>query len=1695
MSNLFYDKEEQDTLTIPVEEEQYTVTTGTAEDSVVTVDNTEQKESILIPSPTQSVLLTEGDVKTQKAAIPTGNFVTVNTPQTVTGDKDFTGQLTHNGVPVATVEDIDTSNLVDLNSYQLIDGVKVFNEQFGVRNKSNGEINLIKHINNNFLITENNGTNILNIDEQLKAMYLYNKKIATEEYVDAKAMEAGSGTVVHVDGVAKADIYFDEDPQTQLNNKVDTQYINENLPIIVDNLVSNKGFIDKNVDNLAHYYDKDYIDNNIYDKTEVEQRIPTALSHLTDDVGYLTTEADPTVPAWAKTTNKPDYRYDEILNKPSFSTVASSGSYDDLIDKPDIPSKVGDLENDAGYITGFTETDPTVPAWAKKANKPEYNYSEIGGTPDLSIYAKTTELSAKADKSALEENYYSKTATNNLLNAKVDDEELKNYYTKDTTDGLLSDKAPKSDVTNAIAESKEYTDTKIAELIGGEPGELDTIKEIVAEIEKHGDAYTALNEAVGKKVDKTTKINGKPLSSDIELNASDVGALSSNTVIPDKLPTPHKLTLWDKNPNHALIEFDGSKEAKFEIDIGGLEADIQANSDYIANLQNSVGNNTDIIAEMKVKLDNIASGAEVNVQSDWGVTDTTSDAYIKNKPTIPTTTSQLTNNSGFITKSVSNLTNYTTTNTLTENYYNKTQTDALLDDKVTKESGKGLFSGNYNDLTNKPTIPSVAGLASTSYVDNKTSVLQTNIDKKADKTELIAYAKKEDLIDYATNEDLNKVAEDILDDIPDISGLASENYVTSVANVLHERINGKQDIISDLATIRSGASAGATAVQHSALESQVSTLQGNIDKKVDKTTTINKKALSGNINLTASDVGALPSTTTLFSGNYNDLTNKPTIPTTASQVGALPDTTKYGATLSLTMNTSTYVVTAQLKDQAGNNLGTAQTIDLPLESVVVDGEYDATNKKVILTLKDGGTIGFSVADLVSGLVQDTRKVAGIDLKDDITTTELSTALNLSQYANKVTSVNNKTGAVSLSASDVGALPNTTVVPKLYNDIGENTDGAIDQATMTMFFNNIDEVFTGFENGLSSKYQKPSTGIPKTDLASAVQTSLGKADTALQSIPAEYVTETELNAKGYAKTTDLNNYLPLAGGDMTGGINYSYSGSSDYAKDEVLVNNTAIVRTYHKDGSNIPTNVYLGSSGSSLDWKGKNTRPTYNNNDLALKSDVITKTSQLENDAGFITTAPEGVALYETTGSNTDGAMTQKATTDELNKKVSKGTTLVGGQLAQYTTSGTLETTGITPTDVMTLSTAQTVSGAKSFNANNHLIATCNTAYSSTTKTASLTGFTSNHFTDGCEIYVKFVNGNTAGSRTSPVTLNVNSAGAKTMVVAESATLGSYNQNINLFGQWANNDVIKFRYDATYNYWVAVENVTQHKLYGFANTTLYSTTGTSETTGMTQKAITDALSGKANTSDIPDISNLATKDEIPDITGKADKVSGATEGNIAKLDADGNLVDSGILNSSLVIKSGTNTMSGTYVITGTTRIKSTAQDVTTAPSSTQYKYIDFYDKNNSRVGLVGSQIRSDGYFGMYFQAENKASLGVLTNTTDYKLIATPLSKSVTNSGATKSYLTEALTGAGTLKIYHGTFTPSSGYCTITFAVPFTNASTISAFAEIRTIADSSAATAPRVSAISTTSVTFYSNRVKGTSSAVNDVAHSYFIIGY
>lgn len=46
-----------------------------------------------------------------------------------------------------------------------------------------------------------------------------------------------------------------------------------------------------------------------------------------------------------------------------------------------VPTKTSHLTNDSGFITGYTETDPTVPSWAKASTKPSYTASEVGAVP------------------------------------------------------------------------------------------------------------------------------------------------------------------------------------------------------------------------------------------------------------------------------------------------------------------------------------------------------------------------------------------------------------------------------------------------------------------------------------------------------------------------------------------------------------------------------------------------------------------------------------------------------------------------------------------------------------------------------------------------------------------------------------------------------------------------------------------------------------------------------------------------------------------------------------------------------------------------------------------------------------------------------------------------------------------------------------------------------------------------------------------------------------------------------------------------------------------------------------------------------------------------------------------------------------------------------------------------------------------
>ena len=98
-----------------------------------------------------------------------------------------------------------------------------------------------------------------------------------------------------------------------------------------------------------------YIKNN---KTLIDS-ITTSKVNVTDIINNLTTN---------------------VANKPL--SAAQGVVLKALIDAITVPTKVSELENDSGYLTSYTETDPTVPAWAKAETKPTYTANEVGARPN-----------------------------------------------------------------------------------------------------------------------------------------------------------------------------------------------------------------------------------------------------------------------------------------------------------------------------------------------------------------------------------------------------------------------------------------------------------------------------------------------------------------------------------------------------------------------------------------------------------------------------------------------------------------------------------------------------------------------------------------------------------------------------------------------------------------------------------------------------------------------------------------------------------------------------------------------------------------------------------------------------------------------------------------------------------------------------------------------------------------------------------------------------------------------------------------------------------------------------------------------------------------------------------------------------------------------------------------------------------------
>ena len=327
--------------------------------------------------------------------------------------------------------------------------------------------------------------------------------------------------------------------------------------------------------------------------------------------------------------------------------------------------------------------------------------------------------------------------------------------------------------------------------------------------------------------------------------------------------------------------------------------------------------------------------------------------------------------------------------------------------------------------------------------------------------------------------------------------------VVDLGNVIteHQDISGKQDKIEDLDAIRAGAAAGATALQSEQYKGTVTgvTFYGK-DYSPDS---------DGKVYMGYPDVGAVKEIT------VNGSTKTPTN-------GAVD----LGTVLTQHQDIS------QKADLSNGKILASQLPDYILGQVMYGGVInsgDANNIVVQPSVNyktkyslEGSTVTVNKYQFWSQ--QGVYFISGangtfFDIEVKVGDWLISTGTSVAKVDN--------TDAVSSVAGLTGVIDASALGKELsYNDLKDKPTipTAVNESTVSGW---------GFTKNTGT-YSKPSGGIPKTDLASAVQTSLGKADTALQSYTEQYKgTITGVAINGTAIATSGVAYIPSASTESHG----------------------------------------------------------------------------------------------------------------------------------------------------------------------------------------------------------------------------------------------------------------------------------------------------------------------------------------------------------------------------------------------------------------------------------------------------------------------------------------------------------------------------------------------------------------------------------
>ena len=348
------------------------------------------------------------------------------------------------------------------------------------------------------------------------------------------------------------------------------------------------------------------------------------------------------VKSWAKADNKPSYGWSEVTGKPTFVAVATSGSYVDLSNKPTIPT-IPDVLSVSDGTTGTSSAQKTINAsnlksiilahspagarqasdvksWAKADNKPTYTYSEVGAAPATHSHSATEmrvggiSVIGKSDTGGGSTQELGMTALKGMLGL---GSLAYSSATIPTTTSQLTNNS------NFITSSSSIT------------GNAATATKLAAPVKINGTNFDG-SEAITITAAPTahnqvyTTINSIPTGRVLGRNTAGSGAAEA-------------ITYANLKSYMGLGNVDNTSDLSKPISTA-QQAALDNKVDKVTNKGLSTN---DYTTTEKNKLAGIASNAEVNVQSDWNAT--SGDALILNKPTIPTSTNQLTNDSGYIT--------------------------------------------------------------------------------------------------------------------------------------------------------------------------------------------------------------------------------------------------------------------------------------------------------------------------------------------------------------------------------------------------------------------------------------------------------------------------------------------------------------------------------------------------------------------------------------------------------------------------------------------------------------------------------------------------------------------------------------------------------------------------------------------------------------------------------------------------------------------------------------------------------------------------------------------------------------------------------------------------------------------------------------------------------------------------------------